>query len=57
MILNILLIVTCSVFVGFLYAWNENGFLDLITILLLFIWVFLLIGGVIIAKLGEKKIK
>jgi hypothetical protein len=57
MVLNILLIVTCSVFVGFLYAWNENGFLDLITILLLFIWVFLLIGGVIIAKLGEKKIK
>ncbi len=54
MVLNILLIINVSVFVGFVYAWKEKGFLDLITIFLLFIFIILLIGGVIIGQINDK---
>jgi hypothetical protein len=54
MVLNILLIINALVLVGFVYAWREKGFLDLITIFLLFIWVILLIGGLIIGKINDK---
>jgi hypothetical protein len=54
MVLNILLIINVLVLVGFVYAWREKGFLDLITIFLLFIWVILLIGGLIIGKINDK---
>jgi len=54
MVLNILLIINVSVFVGFVYAWIEKGFLDLITIFLLFVWVILLIGGIIIGQINDK---
>jgi hypothetical protein len=54
MVLNILAIINALVLVGFVYAWIEKGFLDLITIFLLFIWVILLIGGLIIGKINDK---
>lgn len=54
MVLNILLFINFSVFVGFVYAWKEKGFLDLITIFLLFIFIILLIGGVIIGQINDK---
>jgi len=54
MVLNILLIINVLVGIGFFYAWKENGFLDLITIFLLFIWVILLIGGAIIGQNNDK---
>ena len=54
--LNIIFIIHLLVGIGFFYSWYEKGFLSLITILLLFIWVVLLIFGYY-AELDEKKRK
>ena len=52
--LNIIFIIHFLIGIGFFYSWYEKGFLSLITILLLFIWVVLLIFGHY-AELEEKK--